>query len=71
MLNDTVPAKRLWDRKDSLSDSDNSKVVNQDYIIQDYEDFSDTEKYNREKAAIGFILPDIRLQFTENDIQSL
>jgi DNA polymerase-3 subunit alpha len=53
-----------------FGDSGNSKVVNQDYIIQDYEDFPDAEKYNREKAAIGFYITGHPLAVYENDIQS-
>ncbi len=49
---------------------DNSKVVNQDYIIQNYEEFAETEKYNREKAAIGFYITGHPLSKYEKDIES-
>ncbi|MEP7146817.1 MAG: DNA polymerase III subunit alpha [bacterium] len=49
---------------------ENSKVVNQDYIIQNYEDFAEAEKYNREKAAIGFYITGHPLSKYEKDIES-
>ncbi|MBK8551886.1 MAG: DUF655 domain-containing protein [Ignavibacteria bacterium] len=52
-----------------FGDSGNSKVVNQDYIIQDYEEFPETEKYNREKAAIGFYITGHPLAKYEKDIE--
>ena len=53
-----------------FSNSGNSKVVNQDYIIQDYEDFPENEKYNREKAAIGFYITGHPLSVYEKEIES-
>ena len=53
-----------------FGDSGNSKVVNQGYIIQDYEDFPESEKYNREKAAIGFYITGHPLSQYEKDIES-
>ncbi|MEO8666460.1 MAG: OB-fold nucleic acid binding domain-containing protein, partial [Ignavibacteria bacterium] len=53
-----------------FGNKDNSKVVNQEYIIQNYEDFAETEKYNREKAAIGFYITGHPLSKYEKDIES-
>ena len=53
-----------------FGDSGNSKVVDQGYIIQDYEDFPESEKYNREKAAIGFYITGHPLSQYEKDIES-
>ncbi|MBK8552971.1 MAG: hypothetical protein IPL53_18675 [Ignavibacteria bacterium] len=52
-----------------FGDSGNSKVVNQDYIIQDYEEFPETEKYNREKA-IGFYITGHPLAKMKKDIEA-
>lgn len=52
-----------------FGDSGNSKVVDQGYIIQEYEDFPESEKYNREKAAIGFYITGHPLSKYEKDIE--
>lgn len=48
----------------------NSKVVNQDYIIQNYEEFPESEKYNKEKSAIGFYLTGHPLSKYEKDLEN-
>lgn len=53
-----------------FGDAGNSKVVNEDYIIQSYDDFPEAEKYNREKAAIGFYITGHPLSKYEKDIES-
>lgn len=53
-----------------FSSAGNSKVVNQDYIIQNYDEFPETEKYNREKAAIGFYITGHPLSRYEKDLES-
>jgi DNA polymerase-3 subunit alpha len=53
-----------------FDNSGNSKVVSQDYIIQEYEEFPETEKYNREKAAIGFYITGHPLANYEKDLES-
>jgi DNA polymerase III subunit alpha len=50
--------------------NENSKVVNQDYIIQNYEEFPEAEKYNKEKAAIGFYITGHPLSRYEKDIEN-
>ncbi|MDQ3019459.1 MAG: DNA polymerase III subunit alpha [Bacteroidota bacterium] len=53
-----------------FGNNENSKVLNQDYIIQDYHEFPETEKYNREKAAIGFYITGHPLSHYEKDIEN-
>lgn len=48
----------------------NSKVVNESLIIREYEEFPETEKYNREKSAIGFYITGHPLSKYEKDITS-
>ncbi len=49
---------------------ENSRVVNSDYIIQNYEEFPEQEKYNKEKSAIGFYLTGHPLSRYEKDISN-
>jgi len=42
----------------------------EEYIIQDYEEFPEAEKYNKEKAAIGFYVTGHPLTKYEKDIQN-
>ncbi len=51
-----------------FGNSGNSKVVNPDYIIENYAEFPEAEKYNREKAAIGFYITGHPLSRYEKDI---
>jgi DNA polymerase-3 subunit alpha len=56
--------------QEDLFGENKTKKHIEDYIIEDYPEFAESEKYNKEKAAIGFYITGHPLTMYEKDINN-